>query len=297
MWLEKIISQTGSSLSVFMMSALPGSSWLRWATIEEQVNQDCLGQEGYFGFCPTCRKQKRCVDGFYTCDSPCQAWRRRCGGALAVTRLVMKSQNWGHTSPTWLPQHSAAVRHPIVGPAPNSPLGCERAIGPAEEWCVSDVLASTSSDLNPIWDELDHKMKAQKPVQHLWEFLLECWKAIPAEADGGKALSVQSCQQRQRRLLGRLQHIKYTLVSLARACLLYDSICVPSWVWCLQYEYERKKTLNGWVCRRVSLGVPQGLIFGLILFTLCRFPHTVRQGEIDSGETSRLECYWWLLMV
>lgn len=37
---------------------------------------------------------------------------------------------------------------------------------------MSDVLASTS-DLNPnemVWDELDHKVKAKKPVRHLWEF-------------------------------------------------------------------------------------------------------------------------------
>lgn len=94
----------------FMRSALPGSSWLQWTTIEEKVNQDCLGQEGHFGFCPTCRTQKR-----WMVLLPLSSMKEE---VLLVTRLVTKSQNWSHTSPTWLPQHSAAARHPIVGPTP-----------------------------------------------------------------------------------------------------------------------------------------------------------------------------------
>ena len=57
-----------------------------------------------------------------------------------------------------------------------------------------------SPDLNPIemvWDELDRRLqeKLQTSAQHMWEFLQDCWKSIPGEADLENAKSVQSCPE------------------------------------------------------------------------------------------------------
>lgn len=168
--MEKIISQTGSSLLAFTRSALPGSSWLQRATIEEQENQDCLGQEGYFGFVQHARHRK---DARMVSTCVTHPVKHEGGGVVVLCQW----HAW------WQSHQIGVIHHQHTTLCSRSPShswtsnkftsGLWKSHWTSEEWCVSDVLASTSSDLNPIemvWDELDHKVKAKKPAQHLWEF-------------------------------------------------------------------------------------------------------------------------------
>lgn len=144
------------------------SSWLWWTTIEEQVNQDCLGQEGHFGFCPTCRTQKRWMVLLPLSSVKEEVWWCFAGDTLGdkVTKLGSYLTNMAATALC-----SRSPSHSWTSTKFSSRLW--KHYWTSEEWYVSDVLASTSSDLNPnemVWDELDHKEKAKKPVRQFWEF-------------------------------------------------------------------------------------------------------------------------------
>lgn len=185
-WLEKITSQTGSSLLAFMRSVLhgcdedhcwgtskPGLPWSRRLFWVLSNMPDTEKMRGWFLLLLSSTKE--------------EVW-----WCCASDTLGDEVPKLGSHLTNNVPQHSPLFSHSPSHSWTSTKFSSRlwKSYRTSEEWCASDVLASKSSDLNPIemvWDELDHKVKAKKPVRHLWEFLLECWKAIPAEADGEKA--------------------------------------------------------------------------------------------------------------
>ena len=55
-----------------------------------------------------CETQSRWTDDLRICGSHSEAWRKRCDGPLLVTLSVIYFE-----LKAWLPQHCAAIRHPI----------------------------------------------------------------------------------------------------------------------------------------------------------------------------------------
>ena len=105
------------------------------------------------------------------CGSHHEARRRRCDGLGVLCewhyRCLCFILNSRHTLPAWLPQHSAATRHPIwfalsrniiyfsTGQWPNTPPGCVSAIWLRMGWSASsDNLTSTITLPQPKWDGL-----------------------------------------------------------------------------------------------------------------------------------------------
>lgn len=85
-----------------------------------------------------------------------------------------------------------------------------------EWWNAASVdLASTMTQPKPSYDglgwvRLQSKWKADEKFSYLWEHQ-DCWKTFPVA------------------YFMKLKPICFIL------CLLYDSICVPSWIWHLHY--------------------------------------------------------------
>ena len=116
--------------------------------------------------------------------------------------------------PAWLPQHSAAISHPIncfsTGQWSSTPPGCVRAI-----WSRRSVMERcirwpglhnhpTSTQLR--WFGMSWNVewrKSSQQVLSMRELLQDFWKSIPYEAGWENAKSVQSCHQGKGWLLWR----------------------------------------------------------------------------------------------